>query len=43
MTEPHPTLIMMMFDDNDDDNNDNEEEVIMSWETAEANLVKRLS
>jgi len=42
MTEPHPTLMMMMFDD-DDDNNDNEEEVIMSWETAEANLVKRLS
>jgi hypothetical protein len=35
MTEPHPTLMMMMIDDDEKE----EEEVIMSWGTAEANLV----
>jgi len=44
MTEPHPTLMMMIDrDDEEEEEEKEEEEVIMSWGTAEANLVIRLS
>jgi hypothetical protein len=44
MTEPHPTPMMIDDDDGDEEEKEEEEEeVIISWGTAEANLVIRLS